>query len=143
MPREIIFRAWIGDGFLEECSIIPLAAGVKVSDQCTTEMWASLKPNFPDKSWSNEKPTKLAVLEQFTGLLDSKGVRVFENDVVEGTVEQPLEDVLVKGVVEYNGNQACWMVSFDNKGVIVPLSGIVDVEVRGNIHQHPELPTKQ
>jgi len=59
--RTIKFRAWDED------------AG-------RFRMDVSVSDGIAESSWGAEKPDW--ILEQFTGLLDSKGVEIFENDVV-------------------------------------------------------------
>lgn len=75
---------------------------------------------------------------QFTGLHDKNGVEIFENDVLAVYDWGRSEKLLGKAVIEWDVDSVGWRYS--------PTLGIDDVydmfrnvEVIGNIHQHPNL----
>lgn len=76
------------------------------------------------------------VLMQFTGLLDSKGVEIYEGDIVKNCNVHGY-GFLSKGaisVVEFNQKELCYFMNGKFR-----LTAQRKVEVIGNIQQNPEL----
>ena len=83
---------------------------------------------------------------QSTGLLDKKGVEVFEGDIVRGAKGNYIKECI--GVVEYHGmafgfwgkqsDGSEWMDTITST-ILEPDNIDYNIEVIGNIQQHPHL----
>lgn len=109
MSREIKFRAWDGYRFTK--------AGISFNNT-TGEMMV----------------TRGDVLEQFTGLKDSRGKEIYEGDIVKFR-SHPEKTRTMK--VEYNSDLARFQV-FDADGWHT-FQHYNSIEVIGNVHENPEL----
>lgn len=75
-------------------------------------------------------------IEQFTGLLDCNGVKIFEGDIVRdhnGIGEVQYSDKKAAFKVNYHDGFAKWFIDYNLKGERE------SIEVIGNIHQNSEL----
>lgn len=79
--------------------------------------------------------------EQYTGIDDKDGKKIFEGDWVKAWYDDPLDGRDVIGIVMYDETSARWNLDFPDKGASVALYGfdIVDAKIIGNIHDEPEL----
>lgn len=76
------------------------------------------------------------IIEQFTGLLDCNGVKIFEGDIVRdhnGIGEVQYSDKKAAFKVNYHDGFAKWFIDYNLKGERE------SIEVIGNIHQNSEL----
>lgn len=123
--RKIKFRAWNGEQIIF--------------------------PDYVDRkgiAWwkENSIPTYSDKVMQFTGVLDNKGVEIYEGDVVKGIMAKGA------GIATRSGKECLFIVVFSEsvKGwflrQITKLKGdfrgyprFRETEVVGNIHQNPEL----
>jgi uncharacterized phage protein (TIGR01671 family) len=130
MKREILFRVW---DIVEKCYLPEdvycllnrtefRAFGQMIKD------WRDYKEGeyFYDDSQT---------LEQFTGLTDKNGVKIFEGDVFKLGVE--------KEVFEVRFEHGCYMAFCNGKqyGLIGELQ-MCFINIIGNIHDNPELINK-
>ena len=114
MSREIKFRAW----HPEAKDVVFFRLG---------ESNLTVYGLEDNEFYTMEDPEDFPVM-QYTGLNDSKGVEIYEGDIVK--------DRFMTGVVAYSDEMTCfhWSGGEDH--------GFIDgdsVEVIGNIHQNPEL----
>lgn len=114
MSREIKFRAWYMP-FGPKGAIQEMVHGKASSILAFAEM-------SPDKY----------IVEQFTGLKDSKGDNIYENDLVSIVPNIPAYQVIFdKGKFELSSNSV---------GLAYDLSGMHKIGVIvGNVHMNPEL----
>mgnify|MGYP001604690374 CR=1 FL=1 len=91
-------------------------------------------------------PDTKYVAEQWTGLLDSKGVEIYEGDIIEVGFEprgDPDNHILYIEHRRFYGGFRLGAIKPDGKEYdyygSIPEADCNDVHVIGNIHQHPEL----
>lgn len=133
--REILFRAWWKDG----------GGLVDQNDYV-------IRPNgtveFPEGGWDlwGSDDSHLVVLEQFTGLTNENGKRIFEGDIVAFTAEDELwEPHYYQGFV-YFCDGTFWVdcgKDNDDNDVLFSIGHALladkNIQVIGNIHDNPEL----
>jgi uncharacterized phage protein (TIGR01671 family) len=121
--RDIKFRGWVGEKKIDNFCVGTNLFGVSATICDVYDKWSHIE---------------LDCIEQFTGLLDSNGVEIYEGDIIlsehDGSV-----------VVEWSVRAAKFGVhvlrhhtySIEKKTKLraIPRDGIVI----GNIHQNPEL----
>ncbi|MDD4572579.1 MAG: YopX family protein [Sphaerochaeta sp.] len=114
--REILFRAWDGKRY-------SIGSPEYFDD--------SVNFRFHHFDIDCEKP----ILEQFTGLVDRNGKRIFEGDIMllgYGTKR--------KTVIEYDSLRAQFVARlFDKNSIRMAVSFWSAGEIIGNIHDNPEL----
>jgi hypothetical protein len=108
--REIKFRAWNGQAM--EYGGFAIHATGKIVDMC---------PMFDG---DEDSPVM-----QFTGLLDSKGVEIYEGDILKNTHPRWRKSGIPPFVMEWDSDRNGWC----------DYSPKQDFEVIGNIHQNLEL----
>jgi len=114
--RELEFRAWDGKKFYDPVYY----AG----------SWYRTGRDFEDGNHTNDP------IEQFTGLTDKNGVKIFEGDVLRFDVRASFEDDSrphnnQKGLVKIGTTCTafgCWDSAYCHNLLVI-----------GNIHQNPEL----
>lgn len=126
--REIKFRAW---------------------DKEEHEMFSDV--SIIDDTWDmlNEflKHKDELVFMQYTGLTDKNGVEIYEGDVIEAYNLNANLGPIVGDVAFENGCFGYWLRIFDgsvfpkkHRGETpIPLTGKREIEVIGNIYEHPHL----
>lgn len=84
-------------------------------------------------------------VDQFTGLLDKYGKRIFEGDIVRHHNDNPDSKTEEKGVVFWDEKYCGWRRTSNGQfhhGIVdtYRLSPVCLYEIIGNIHDNPELP---
>ena len=129
--RELKFRAWIKNyncyadvlGFEQDRLFVQFQSGERAQHRLYV-------------------PIEDCVLEQYTGLKDKNGQKIYEGDIVTFMVER-FNNVTLgfesedwhTAVVEWNQDDACYSFMVRD----VPFSVRYEAEVIGNIHKQPEL----
>ena len=121
--KELKFRAWDGKKMIE--GVIP------VSETDIVELFEY-----------EHQVTEVEAVEQYTGLKDKNGQKIYEGDIVTFLVER-FNNVTLgfesedwhTAVVEWNQDDACYSFMVRD----VPFSVRYEAEVIGNIHENQEL----
>lgn len=135
--RELKFRAWdkrkkrmhgVGQiDFRKDGTVRRINATNNPDD------WNPLLADVPDEGDE-------FILMQFTGLLDKKGKRIYEGDIVINRYHSAMDRFFEeRGVVEYNVNTALYM----NGKYCLRMAGTDELEIIGNIYETPYLLTQQ
>ena len=135
--REIKFRAWEKTKckMVDMFKISPLA----LSDAMNTQLaMLGIQGLFLPLGMPE------LVLMQYTGLKDSKGVEIYEGDIVE-YYRKTYSNI---GEVVYSNNHASYQISTTNKYMVpirIGFSGLygendeILVKIIGNLYENPEL----
>ena len=76
---------------------------------------------------------------QFTGLTDKNGKKIFEGDIVQGTIVSAWNKALIRCEVVYNKDGFISVERTRNQDWIHKVKFAKDIEVIGNIYDNPEL----
>lgn len=77
---------------------------------------------------------------QFTGLTDKNGKKIFEDDIIQGTITSAWAKSVIRCEVAYIKDGFYSIEHKRNKELITHKLGFArDIEVIGNIHDNPEL----
>jgi uncharacterized phage protein (TIGR01671 family) len=89
------------------------------------DVWYPFQIPFLDDDW---------ILDQWVGKLDSKGVEIYENDIVSG------KRMDINLICKWHEDACCWCFRIRNDQTSYHLYYAEDsFEVIGNIHETPEL----
>ena len=91
-----------------------------------------------------ENEIDYTLIEQYTGLKDKNGVKIFESDIVRSYYGVGYSSKINPSFADSTEKIRIVMVEFINGGftnVVQPLDSnfIYEIEVIGNIHENPEL----
>lgn len=134
MTREIKFRAWVRDEYMVDVELIDWQHHepyIVHEDLAPAPTVVDLGPPEPDAVTD----LKDAVLMQYTGLKDSKGVEIWEGDILRyewdnGNKSIQMEPVVFEEGIYYAGYQ------------LRDCSGMASTVI-GNIYENPELMSRK
>lgn len=135
--REILFRGktnfegrdsqWVYGSLLAESSnTFPIIA----QDYDNDEDWIGII------EWATVDPETVG---QYTGLTDKNGKKIFEGDIVQGTIVSAWNKALIRCEVVYNKDGFISVERTRNQDWVHKVKFAKDIEVIGNIHDNPEL----
>lgn len=91
---------------------------------------------------NNDVPIMIEVIPetvgQFTELTDKNSKKIFEGDILQGTIISAWDNWIIKCQVEFR-NASFISVEIDSNKNTYKLKWGKDIEVIGNIHDNPEL----
>ena len=160
MKREILFRAWdkvegkyfepIYEAYKGNLLDLSISLNGRILRR-TIEIPAEDESCFQDRY----------ILEQFTGLTDKNGVKIFEGDIVKWTFGKHYWEAIIQGVPNSQSINLYAMETFHNCTKDIELEEYTyersdsrqgarnditylspSVEITGNIHDNPELINK-
>lgn len=139
MKREIKFRAW---DTKKKKMYKPVHQAYKGKlHELFVSFSGQLVAHEIDCLMSESTFANRYILMQYTGLKDSKGVEIYESDIVQGTNDDSGCGTTTKNIVEVKWNEdICGFEPFslyDSDCNIY--TNATDVIVIGNIYQNPEL----
>ncbi len=79
-------------------------------------------------------------LMQFTGFADRNGTEVYEGDVVRVEFPEHVNKAPVAGWIDWDSTEGTWRIQSHSWWCYLSQS---DMEIIGNIHEHPELLEKE
>jgi len=95
------------------------------------------------RDFEDGRNTNALEIMQFTGLLDKRGIEIYEGDILMwGSEDGTIKTCNGYGVVEYWDGDGCYEIK-DIKGVTNGISCTSYNEVIGNIYENPELLEQQ
>jgi len=125
MTREIKFRAWdvLGELYIN---------------------WMELRQTIMNRGdcrllWDTMTGRNETILEQYTGLKDKNGVEIYESDLISISDPRIGKAIGAARVVFSYGYVGGWVCTADDKSFLTLGTRTQDLEIIGNIHQHPEL----
>jgi uncharacterized phage protein (TIGR01671 family) len=94
--------------------------------------------------WGFEPPVEFVEVipesvAQFTGLTDKNGKKIFEGDIVQGTIVSAWNKALIRCEVVYNKDGFISVERTRNQDWVHKVKFAKDIEVIGNIHDNKEL----
>lgn len=143
MNREIEFRAWINDSYLEKSGYYKNKLAKERIDKLgrmrkVHSMHLNKKKVIITSAWGGNISMSFDDIElmQYTGLKDKNGVKIFEGDIVKRKTNETLEidDI---GDVVYD-DDCCSYFIISNETCIY-LTSAWDLKVIGNIYENKEL----
>lgn len=88
---------------------------------------------------SREEKVIPETVGQFTGLTDKNGKKIFEGDIIQGTITSRWDKSLIRCEIVYKGDCFLAIEKISNTLWEHKIRFAKDIEVIGNIHDNPEL----
>jgi uncharacterized phage protein (TIGR01671 family) len=132
--REIKFRAWDGKEMIAPYSVRNGFAMVIKECNRDDKILTDIDGKIYYSSWDVDVRTDYPLM-QFTGEISDGGIDIYEGDIVSKK-EMMIDEEDVIGVVEFLEGQY-WISNGENSQPL--FSETAQIEVRGNIHENPEL----
>ena len=137
MNRTIEFRVWdfSAQEYMKQVRVPTYAFNILEAEN--PELMYESSKNLVSLAWALEN-TQDFESQQFTGLLDTKGKKIFEGDIVSPIIKS---DIFNKEIVSWLAgttgyypfaSQFVWVAFFNNKEAF-------QWEVIGNVKENPEL----
>ena len=117
MTRKIKFRAWIETGNETDDYVEPMTIQQMIHSK--------------ESTFSLEQLNDLVDFEQYTGLTDANGKKIYEGDIVKVTSQFW---GMLGDIYEVKFNQGTFCVKYVLLSEISP-----SISVIGNVHENPEL----
>ena len=141
MKREILFRAWdkvegkyfepIYEAYKGNLLDLSISLNGRILRR-TIELPAEDESCFQDRY----------ILEQFTGLTDKNGVKIFEGDIIAGNIIAGNGEDVPNRAVEWSNDYLGYFVGLGQDDMQYPLYDVLFPEVIGTIHDNPKLINK-
>lgn len=128
--REILFRAKCKEPYA-------WAYGVPYKHDCQSFFIPYFIENCPQDC--SPFPLNEDTLGQFTGLTDKNGKKIFEGDIVQGTIVSAWNKSLIRCEVVYNKDGFIAVERTRNQHWVHKVKFAKDIEVIGNIHDNFKL----
>lgn len=136
--REILFRGKVIDDYIEEDLRGKWVEGDLVYGSLKHKRFAYICPIIDDPDYHADIPVIPETVDQFIGLLDRDGKKIFEGDIIR------YGDIT--GIINYSTGCYCvktnkpdWR-SRNNPAIDIVLNEYPnEIRVIGNIHDNPEL----
>ena len=130
--REILFRGKMENG-LWRIGYLSFEDKITIKRKCY-----DYKGDYATTSIEEYKIDKNTI-GQFTGLTDKNGKKIFEGDIVQGTIVSAWNKALIRCEVVYNKDGFISVERTRNQDWVHKVKFAKDIEVIGNIHDNPEL----
>ncbi len=103
------------------------------------DIYPTLPMEMRNTNGINNLEVDYKTVGQFTGLTDKNGKKIFEGDIVQGTIVSAWNKSLIRCEVVYNKDGFISVERTRNQDWVHKVAFAKDIEVIGNIHDNKEL----
>lgn len=138
--KEILFRGKTRDGkWIESCSVFMRGElALMLNERPIKEVIKDKNGEPVDVIFSFCSVEKNTV-GQFTGLTDKNGKKIFEGDIIQGTITSRWNKSLIRCEIVYKGDCFLAIEKISNTLWEHKIRFAKDIEVIGNSYDNPEL----